>query len=433
MFCIAFRFNRKIRQYHRSYVVVSKCMYTSEEVLQMRRDYLMPCLGCFYQEPPVFERGEMQYLYDNKGKKYLDFFAGVSVMNCGHSNKAIINRVAKQLETLQHVTNIYLTEPVVELAKRLSEILPGDLHHSFFCMSGSEANEGAMLLARIYTGKKKFIALKNSLHGRTNLTMAATNIPMWRADPFLPEDLYFVSNDHGETLMEMESILKTDSDIAAFICEPIQGNGGIITPPDGYFKEISTLLKKYGVLFICDEVQTGFARTGKLFAIEHYGVVPDIMTMSKALGNGIPIAAFSATKEIADRFTSPSASTLGGNPVACSAALAVLDYIKTQNLAGRANELGAILYEKLLKLKDKYPIIKEVRGKGLMLGMELRDLEDNPLPEKTDQILEFLKEEGIILGKNGLYRNVLAFQPPLVINEGDIDFLTGRLDLAFKQ
>lgn len=406
-------------------------MYTSEEVIQMRREYLMPCLGHFYKEPPVFARGEMQYLYDNNGKKYLDFFAGVSVMNCGHSNPEIIDRITGQLRTLQHVTNVYLTEPVVELARRLSDILPGNLHNSFFCMSGSEANEGAMLLARIYTGKKKFIALKNSLHGRTNLTMAATNIPMWRADPFLSEDFYFVSYKPEETLSQIKEVLEKDNDIAGFIVEPILGNGGIITPPQDYFIEISRLLKKHGVLLICDEVQTGFARTGKLFAIEHYGVVPDIMTMSKALGNGIPVAAFAASKEIAARFTSPSASTLGGNPVACSAALAVLDYIKEHDLASRANELGAILYEKLLKLKDKYPVIKEVRGKGLMLGMELTDEAHNPLPEKTDQILEFLKEEGIILGKNGLYRNVLAFQPPLVINEADIEFLIEKLDMAF--
>lgn len=410
-----------------------RTMYTSEEIQQMRKEYLMPCLGYFYQNPPVFVRGEMQYLYDNQGKKYLDFFAGVSVMNCGHSNPQIIDRVTTQLKTLQHVTNVYLTEPVVELAKNLSEFLPGDLNNSFFCMSGSEANEGAMLLARIYTGKKKFIALKNSLHGRTNLTMAATNIPMWRADPFLSEDFYFVSYEPEKTLQEIESILQEDPDIAAFICEPILGNGGIITPPDWYFKEISTLLKKYGVLFICDEVQTGFARTGKKFAIEHYDVVPDIITMSKALGNGIPVAAFSTTKEIAKKFTSPSASTLGGNPVACAAAMAVLDYINEQNLAVRAKELGDILYEKLLKLKDKYPIIKEVRGRGLMLGMEIEDENQVPLPEKTDQILEYLKDEGIILGKNGLHRNVLAFQPPLVINEEDIEFLIDRLDQAFHK
>lgn len=403
---------------------------SAEEILQMRREYLMPCLGYFYKNPPVLVRGEMQYLYDESGKKYLDFFAGVSVMNCGHSNPEILNRVIQQLGTLQHVTNIYLTRPVVELAKRLSEVLPGNLHNSFFCMSGSEANEGAMLLARVYTGKRKFIALKNSLHGRTHLTMSATSIPMWRADPFLSEDFYFVSHSPEKILSEMEAVLRQDADIAAFICEPILGNGGIITPPDWYFSEISALLKRYGVLMICDEVQTGFARTGSMFAIEQYGIVPDIMTMSKALGNGIPIAAFSATKEIASTFTTPSASTLGGNPVACAAALAVLDYIADHDLCARAKTLGNLLLEKLNGLKDKHSIVSEVRGKGLMLGMELRDANNEPLPSKTDAVLERLKDEGIILGKNGLYRNVLAFQPPLVIQEADIDFLVEKLDDA---
>lgn len=405
-------------------------MYSSEEIVQMRKDYLMPCLGYFYKNPPVFVKGDMQYLYDDKGKKYLDFFAGVSVMNCGHSNPEILNKVIDQMSSLQHLTNVYLTSPVVELAKKLSEVLPGDLHNSFFCMSGSEANEGAMLLARIYTGKRKFIALNNSLHGRTYLTMSATDIPMWRADPYLTDDVYFISSSPDQILSDLEAVLEKDNDIAAFICEPIQGNGGIITPPDWYYTEISRLLKRYGVLFICDEVQTGFARTGTMFAIEQYNVVPDIMTMSKALGNGIPMAAFSTTKEIAASFTSPSASTLGGNPVSSTAALAVLDYISEHNLCDKAKKLGEILYKKLNELKDKYSFVSEVRGKGLMLGMELRDERNEPNASKTDAVLEQLKDDGIILGKNGLHRNVLAFQPPLVIEESDIDFLLERLDYA---
>lgn len=405
-------------------------MYSSEEIVQMRKDYLMPCLGYFYKNPPVFVKGEMQYLYDDKGKKYLDFFAGVSVMNCGHSNPDILNKVICQMSSLQHLTNVYLTSPVVELAKKLSEVLPGDLHNSFFCMSGSEANEGAMLLARIYTGKRKFIALNNSLHGRTYLAMSATDIPMWRADPYLTDDVYFISSSPDQILSDLEAVLEKDNDIAAFICEPIQGNGGIITPPDWYYTEISRLLKRYGVLFICDEVQTGFARTGTMFAIEQYNVVPDIVTMSKALGNGIPMAAFSTTKEIAASFTSPSASTLGGNPVSSTAALAVLDYISEHNLCDKAKKLGDILYKKLNELKDKYSFVSEVRGKGLMLGMELRDERNEPNASKTDAVLEQLKDDGIILGKNGLHRNVLAFQPPLVIEESDIDFLIKRLDYA---
>jgi 4-aminobutyrate aminotransferase-like enzyme len=391
------------------------------DAMRLRKEYLMPCLGYFYNEPPLFVRGEMQYLYDEAGKKYLDFFAGVSVMNCGHSNPFIIDRVTEQLRKLQHLTNIYLTEPVVLLAEKLAGVLPGDLHNSFFCMSGSEANEGALLLARIATGKKKFISLRESLHGRTNLTMAATNIPMWRADPFLPNDFYFAGN-----VDEIAAILSQNDDIAAFICEPIQGNAGIRPLPDDFFARLLPLLKARGVLLIADEVQTGFARTGKMFAIQHYAVAPDIMAMSKALGNGIPIAAFSAAPEIAAKFTAPSASTLGGNPVSATAALAVLDYIEQEGLVERAARLGAILKTRLLEIQRQCPLISEVRGKGLMLGAEL-SCNGDPLPRTTNRVLETLKNRGIIVGKNGLHRNVIAFQPPLVIDEADIGFLTDNL------
>jgi 4-aminobutyrate aminotransferase len=364
----------------------------------------------------------MQYLYDERGKKYLDFFAGVSVMNCGHSNPFIIKRITGQLEKLQHLTNVYLTEPGLLLARRLASLMPGSLNNSFFCNSGSEANEGALLLARLVTEKRKFIALNGGLHGRTSLTMGVTGIPMWRADPFVPDDFYFI-----DTAEEAAALLEKDKDIAALICEPIQGNGGIKPMPDDFFEKIAGPLKRNGALLIVDEIQTGFARTGTMFAIEHYGLVPDIMTMSKALGNGIPIAAFAASKELALKFVRPSASTLGGNPVSAAAALAVLDYIEGEGLCAKARELGALLRSRLELLKEKYPVIKEVRGRGLMLGAEL-EKDGQPLPELTDRILEELKDRGIILGKNGLKRNVLAFQPPLVIDKGDIDFLIDSLD-----
>jgi 4-aminobutyrate aminotransferase-like enzyme len=395
---------------------------TREEALSLRGEYFMPCVKYFYRDPPLFVRGEMQYLYDEGGKKYLDFFAGVSVMNCGHSNPFIIQRVAGQLEKLQHLTNVYLTEPGLLLARRLAAVMPGALSNSFFCNSGSEANEGALLLARLATGKRKFIALHGGLHGRTCLTMAATEIPMWRTDPFLPDDFYFAG-----TAEDAAAILEKEKDIAALICEPIQGNGGIRPLAEDFFGKISGPLKRNGALLIVDEIQTGFARTGKMFAIEHYGVVPDIMTMSKALGNGIPIAAFAASKELCLKFVRPSASTLGGNPVSAAAALAVLDYIEQEGLCKKAEELGAVLRSRLELLKEKYPVIRELRGRGLMLGAEL-EKNGRALPELTDHILEGLKDRGIILGKNGLYRNVLAFQPPLVINRGDIDFLVASLE-----
>lgn len=221
--------------------------------------------------------------------------------------------------------------------------------------------------------------------------------------------------------------------IAALIAEPVQGNGGIITPPQWYFKKLKTILEKHGILLIIDEVQTGFARTGKMFAIEHYDVVPDIITVAKALGNGIPISAFCTNDKIAAAFTKASASTLGGNPVAASTAIAVLDYIKKNNLCIKAENLGIKLKCGLLKLKEKYPIIYDVRGIGLMLGAELIKENGEPAWEETDFILETLKDEGILLGKNGIGRNVLAFQPPLVITENDVDLVLDKLNLAFSK
>ena len=327
----------------------------------------------------------MFFLYSihDQGKEYLDFFAGVSVMNCGHCNLEILEKTIQQMQTLQHTTIIYLTEEMVQLAEKLASVLPGDLRRLFFCCTGSEANEGAMLLARLYTGKNEFIALENGLHGRTYLTMSATGIPMWRADLDLSPKVHFAktvwdSNTDLEqaakaSIESIKEIIQTRgaNHMAALIVEPIQGNGGIITPPAWYFKELKQLLEDNRILLIIDEVQTGFARTGKMFAIEHYDVVPDIMTVAKALGNGMPISAFCTTDEVAKAFTKPSASTLGGNPVSSATALAVLDYIEKYELCETAAHLGEMLKEGLIALQAKYSLIKDVRGIGLMLGAEL--------------------------------------------------------------
>ncbi len=416
-------------------------MIGADKIIQKKKEFLFPSShgNHFYKNPPQIVKGDMQYLYDDQGKEYIDFFAGVSVMNCGHCNKEILDVAISQMQTLQHTTIIYLTEQMVNLAEKLATVLPGNLRRSFFCCTGSEANEGAMLLARLYTGKNDFIALHNGLHGRTHLTMSATAIPMWRADPDLSRCIHFAKNVYSDTL-DLESAAKASiesikqvieeqgaENIAALIAEPIQGNGGIITPPLWYFKELKALLEQHDILLLIDEVQTGFARTGKMFAIENYGVVPDIMTVAKALGNGMPISAFCTNDEIAKAFTKPSASTLGGNPVSSATAMAVLDYIEKNNLCERSEYLGAILKQKLELLKEKHPIIKEVRGLGLMLGAELVKANGEAASEETDLILEKLKDRGLIVGKNGLGRNVLAFQPPLVITEENIEVLIQNL------
>lgn len=422
-------------------------MIGADKIIDKKKEYLLPSShkNHFYKNPPQIVKGDMQYLFDSTGKRYIDFFAGVSVMNCGHCNKEILDATITQMKTLQHTTIIYLTEGMVNLAEKLASILPGDLRRSFFCCTGSEANEGAMLLARLYTGKNEFIALEGGLHGRTYLTMSATGIPMWRADPDLSHQVHFAENIFNEDLdveegarKSLRSIEKIISDrgaenIAALVAEPIQGNGGIITPPKWYFKELKSLLEKNDILLIIDEVQTGFARTGKMFAIENYDVVPDIMTVAKALGNGMPISAFCTNDKIAEKFIKPSASTLGGNPVSSATALAVIDYIEKNELCKKADELGEILKEGLKNLQKKHQMIKDVRGIGLMLGAELVRENGEPAIQETDIILEKLKDRGIIVGKNGLNRNVLAFQPPLVITKLDIETLIKNLDEVFEE
>lgn len=415
-----------------------------DEILQKKRDYLIPCVYHFYKQPMQLVRGEMQYLYDQTGKQYLDCFAGVAVVNCGHCNPEITKAICEQVTTLQHTTTIYLTQNIVNLAERLASVTPGSLQKSFFCASGTEANEGAALLASIYTGKHEFISLRQGLHGRTKLTMSLTGLSFWRTDTTPVGGISFAPNAYCyrcpmhksypecdlACANEIETVIKTatSGQVAAMIAEPIQGNGGMITPPPGYFKRVKEILDHYGILLIIDEVQTGFGRTGKMFAIEHFGVEPDIMTMAKALANGTPVGAFIARAEVADKYTRPGASTLGGNPVTAAAALATLDVITNQNLPARAAELGLYLKKGLKQLQEKHPIIGDVRGHGLMLGAELVLPDHEPAINEVDIILEKMKDRGFLVGKNGPNRNVLAFQPPLIITQSDLDHLLNNLD-----
>ncbi|HHP50673.1 MAG TPA: aspartate aminotransferase family protein [Moorella mulderi] len=421
-----------------------KELWDPEKILEKKREYIIPCLYHFYSRPVHLVRGEGQYLYDHQGRKYLDFFAGVSVVNAGHCHPKITRRICQQVQTLQHVCNIYLTQPMYELAERLASLTPGSIKKFFFVNSGSEANEGALLLARIATGKAEFLALKDGLLGRTHLTTSLTGLKFWRSDPFPAGGISFVPNPYcyrcplnlsypSCDLACAEAVIQvietsTSGQVAALIAEPIQANGGIITPPPGYFSRVKEILDQYGALLIIDEVQTGFGRTGKWFAIQHWEVEPDILTMAKALGNGVPIGAFGARPEVADRYTRPGASTLGGNPVSMVAALATLEVLEEEGLVERAEVLGGMLKEKLMELKERHPLIGDVRGLGLMVGAELVKRDKEPAPKETDWVLEEMKDRGILLGKNGRYRNVLAFQPPLVVTREDIEEMVGHLD-----
>jgi len=333
---------------------------------------------------------------------------------------------------------------MLDLAEKLAQITPGRLQKSFFCNSGTEANEGAILLAKIATRRGELLALQNGLYGRTYLTMSLTGLRFWRTDPCPAGGISFVPNAYcyrcplnltypgcdvacaGAVRQVIET--STSGEVAALIAEPIQGNGGMITPPPEYFPRLKEILDEYGILLIIDEIQTGFGRTGKWFAIEHWNVEPDIMTMAKALGNGVPIGVFTARPQIADSYTRPGASTLGGNPVSMVAGLATLDVIEREGLVQNAATLGAYLKERLLALQEKHPLIGDVRGLGLMMGAELVKNGKEPATTETDQVLELMKDRGILIGKTGRARNVLAFQPPLVITRDNIDEVAANLD-----
>ncbi len=417
-----------------------------QEIIRKKKEFMIPCVYHFYQDPVQMVRGEGQYVFDHTGKKYLDFYAGVSVLNAGHCHPEIIDKVCEQVKTLQHTTTIYLTQPIVDLAERLAQITPENLRKSFFCASGSEANEGALLLSQIFTGRHEFLSLYNGLHGRTKLTMSVTGLKFWRTDTNPVGGISFVPNAYCyrcafnlkypdcniECARQIEKVIETSTsgEIAAFIAEPIQGNGGIITPPDDYFKVVREILDKYGILLITDEVQTGFGRTGKMFAIEHSGVEPDILTFAKGIANGTPVGGFITSDKIAASYTKPGASTFGGNPVTSVSALATLDVINKYNLIENAKIMGNYLKEKLNALQDKYELIGDVRGKGLMLGAELVKDGKEPAVQVIDVILEYMKDNGVLIGKTGTNRNVLAFQPSLIINEDNIDELIEALDGA---
>lgn len=408
-----------------------------EAILQKKKQYLIPCTYHFYRNPPQIVRGHGVYLYDSQGRKYMDLYAGVSVHALGHCHPEITEAICRQVKTLQHTTTIYLTEPIVNLAEALAEVLPGDICRTFFCCSGSEANEGAALLATLHTGRSEFLALQNGLHGRTKLGMSLTGLSFWRTAPNPVGGITHVPSpncrhcpfgrEYGKCSFQcvaaVEAAIQTSTSgkPAAMFVEPVQGNGGIIVPPREYFPKLREILDKYEMLLIADEVQSGFGRTGKTFAMQNWDVQPDIVTGGKALGGGTPIGFFSTTDQIAASYTRPGASTFGGNPVTAQAAITFLRILQRDGLAERAAQLGSVLKKRLKNLAQNSNLIADVRGLGLMIGVEINDRKDNSAAELTDMILEQMKDDGFLLGKTGPRRNVLTFMPPLIIGEKDIN------------
>jgi 4-aminobutyrate aminotransferase/4-aminobutyrate aminotransferase/(S)-3-amino-2-methylpropionate transaminase len=399
-----------------------------QRALALKRDFLVPCVYHFYREPPVLVRGAGAYVYDTEGRAYLDCFSGVSVVNAGHCNAEIVQAAVEQMRRLQHTTTVYLTEPMLDLARAIAELTPAGLRRTFFCASGSEANEGALLLAALATGRRECAYLTGGLHGRTKWAMSVTGLDMWRTDPDPLLTAHAVPGPRSaDSLAVLERLLRGGK-VAAVIAEPVQGNGGIVVPPEGYWPELRRLCTRYGALLVADEVQTAWNRTGRWFATQHWGVTPDVVTVAKALGNGLPIAAYITSDAVAAHYTRPGAATFGGNLVSCAAALATLRFHQRHDLGRRSEALGEHLRGRLRELAGHHPVIAEVRGLGLMIGAELRDGRDQPAAALTDAVLEEMKDAGYLLGKTGPGRNVLTFLPPLVVEPEALDGMVRQLD-----
>jgi 4-aminobutyrate aminotransferase-like enzyme len=425
---------------------------TKQEILLAQKEFLFPAVFNYYKEPLVISHAKDQYVWDADGNQYLDFFGGIVTVSVGHCNDRVNEKVHAQIDKLEHVSTVFAHEPQVALAKKLAQITPaGKLTKSFFTNSGTEANETAILAARCFTGSTEVIALRHSYHGRSAGMMGLTGQSTWKLGPpqagivhavnaycyRCPFGLEYPSCE-VKCAQDMEQVVRTatSGSVAALIAEPIQGVGGFITPPKEYFRIVTDIVRNYGGIFIADEVQTAWGRTGgKWFGIEHWGVQPDIITSAKGLGNGMPIGVTIARPEVADAMRGVTISTFGGNPVATTAARAVIDYIEEQNLLRNTEETGAYLMGKLIDLKDKHRLIGDVRGMGLLLAIEL--VEDRrtkaPATAATLQLMEAARENRVLAGRGGLYGNVLRLSPPMNIGRADVDEFIHRLDVSLEQ
>ncbi len=415
------------------------------EVIALRQQYLSPGLVTYYKNPLLIVEGKMQYLWDETGKQYLDAFAGIVTVSVGHAHPYVLDKVTKQLGTLQHATTIYLHPTVGQLGKKLADKMPAGsgLSMSYFTNSGSEANEVAVLSAREFTKNSEVISVRNGYHGGTSLPMGLTAHGNWKfksnatvnvkhATPGYcyrcPFGLEYPSCEL-KCATDTEDLIKyeTSGEIAAFIGEPIQGVGGTVTPPKEYFKIVYDIVRKHGGLCIADEVQTAFGRTGDHYwGFQNYGVVPDMVTMAKGLGNGVPIGAMTTRPEIAAMMKNRvHFNTFGGNPISVTQGLATLDVIDADGIQANAKAVGGHLKGRLMELQDKHALIGEVRGMGLMLGVELVRDRASKEPGNTEAaaVLELCKERGLILGKGGLFGNTFRIKPPMCVTKTDADFL----------
>jgi len=428
-------------------------MRTQREVIEAAERYRM--LSFTKLEPIVIVEGRGATLWDMEGREYIDCYSGISVVNSGHCPQRVVEAIKRQAERLIHCgPYVYHTGPTTELAVKLAEITPPGLSKSFFGNSGAEANECALKLAKKFTKRHEIIALECSFHGRTIGTLSVTGQSRRRRydmGPYLPgvsfaPAPYCYRCPMGRSYPEcdllcarrVEEIIDyhTSNNVAALIAEPILGEGGIIVPPPDYFKVVREILDERDILLIVDEVQTGFARTGRMFAIEHYGVEPEIMTMGKGIAAGLPLGVCISRADIGDAFEpGDHLSTFGGNPVCCAAALANIQIMEEEHLAERAEEKGRYLMKRLEELREAHSLIGDVRGKGLMVGVELvRDMgSKRPAADEASRVREEMRRGGILIGVGGVKGSTLRLQPPLIIEVEQLERALNVLDTVLTK
>ena len=425
-------------------------MLKSRAVMAGQHEFIFPAVKPLYDEPVVMPEGEGVRVRDVDGEEYLDLFSGILTTSVGHCNPKVVSRAQEQMARLGHTSTLYVTEPQVEAARRLADIAPGRLSQTFFTNSGTEAIETAIHMACLHTGRTEIIALRQAYHGRSFLASNITAVGAWR-----PMATSFPGIKHTLTpypyrcpfeqpcdesctdafVNDLEDVIRTTTNgrPAAFIAESIMGVGGYIVPPPGYFERVAEVIRSHGGLFISDEVQSGFGRSGeRWFAIEHASVEPDIMVMAKGIANGMPVGATITRPDIAASWKAKTISTFGGSPVSMAATAATLEVMVVEDVPRRAQERGAQLYAGLMELYARFRWIGDVRGMGLMQAMELVEDPDTkePSPQKTQALLEAAKSEGLLIGVGGLHGHVIRIGPSLLITEAEIDEGLERLERA---
>lgn len=428
-------------------------MTTSAELLARYQAVMPSYVNPMYAEPLSIDRGEGSYVWDLEGNRYLDYFGGVLTTMIGHSNPDVVAAVQAQAARVMHTSTLYLSEPMIELAEEIAAVSGIPDARVCFVTSGSEANDTAILLATSYRKSNQVLAMRNSYHGRSFTAQAITSHSSWSSTSLSGLSVNFVQggyrlrspfrelDDAAYTeacLDDLEQVLDmmTSGDVACLIAEPIQGVGGFATPPDGFFGSIEKVLSNHGILFVSDEVQTGWGRTGDHFwGYEAHGIVPDMLTFAKGVGNGITLAGLVARAEIFDTIEAHSFSTFGGNPLSAAGGLATLRHVLDNDLQGNALRMGKRLVDGLAPVVERTPWIAELRGRGLMQAMEMvQPGSIDPDANRAGAVLEGARRHDLLVGKGGLYGNAIRIAPMLNVTEDEIDegvaALTAAIDAA---